>query len=299
MINFKIDCNEAVGYFGTEGCQEPDGELVKVLLAPQSLKLDIENDTFDKHTIDTLIKENKTTVLPEATFTSNAEEDVFSSIGNSGIQKFVRTGLFAGSFAFSEGGVCFSNALATLRRKKWGLIFVYADGRVVMGKTQDGYLVPFKASFVAKGTTTYNDGSTHTQYTMVFQLNKAGNNLWNESRVAFYPEGFDILELEGINLTSLETSNITATGFDLAVNIDCDGTTYVPNVDDNIVITEVATGNVAAINVNYTNEKYIVSGLSASTDYTVDLKDGTSQNVQDEDTGIWYASKTTTVTTAV
>lgn len=298
MINLKIDCNEAVGYFGTEGCQEPDGELVLPILTSPSLKLDIENDSFDKATLNKLIKEGRVTVLPEGTFTSSAEEDVFSAIGNSGIQKFVRTGLFGGSFAFSDGGVCFSNALSTLRRRKWGIMFVYSDGRVLAGRTSDNYLVPFKTSFVAKGTTTYNDGSTHTQYTMAFQLNKAGNNLWNSNRVAFNPDDFDALELSGINLTSLEANNITATGLDLAVNIDCDGTTFVPNIDANIVVTNAVTGNVVAATITLTGEKYIVTGLTSGTAYTIDLKDGTFDNVQDTDTGIWYAAKTITVTTA-
>ena len=71
-----------------------------------------------------------------------------------------------------------------------------------------------------------------------------------------------------------------------------------PNIDANIVVTNAVTGNVVAATITLTGEKYIVTGLTSGTAYTIDLKDGTFDNVQDTDTGIWYAAKTITVTTA-
>lgn len=294
-INLKKICDESVANFGTKGCQTTIGELVKPILVSPTLKLDVLTDDLDQAAVDSLICNGLIKVLPEGTFTPNAEENVRAAQGNSGVQKPVRDGLFAGSFSFCDGGTCFSNALSTLKNKKWALWFIDADGKLYTNNV-NGMISPFKASYVDKGTTAFNDGSTFTQYTMDFQFSKAGNKAWNTS-LEIIETDVDWLELDGVNDVTLEVSVVAG---DVVIDavLGCDGSTKVPNQETNFAVTDVATGTVTNPTATYdaSGEVYTIAGL-ASANYTVDLRNvADSCNVTKDAEGCYYASSTASFT---
>ena len=294
-IDIKFSCVEDIGRFGLKGCQKALGSLARPILFQKGIKLNLLTDTLDQAKIDELIQTDKMKVLPKGTFTSAAEEDVFETQGNSGEQSFVRAGLFGGDFTFTKGGTCLSNALATLRNGNWDMFLVGSNGDVAMEVTNDGYIKGFSTSHVSKGTTVYNDGSTSTKYSAKFQLDVQGSKAFNTAIKVFTPE-VDFLGLDGVNDSTIEFISATATEVKVKVNVSCDGTTEVPNLEAKFFLTKVADGSTSTPAATYdAGTKIYTIPLTAAGAYKLDIKDGTKQVVKDVE-GYYYAAKEITFT---
>ena len=295
-IDFTKSCDESGSNYGIKGCQSEIAELIKPFKVDPSLSLDTATSDLDQAALDVLICEGKVEALPEGVFTSNAEENVRATQGNAGILRPVRDGLFAGNFSFIEGATCLGNKLANLKNKKWGLWFADANGKLIVNRTSDGFVKPFFTSFVDKGTTQYNDGSNVTQYSLDFQLSKAGNRAWNEN-VDVYDGGIDWDQVQGVNDTNL---TVTVDGSDISLTaiLGRDGSTQVANQENNFRVIDTATNAPTNPVFTYdaTSGAYATTGLSAGS-YTIEFYDTVNScSIVKDSEGCYYASNTATFT---
>lgn len=261
-----LNCGE--GSVGTwfDGCKATPKDYTKAFLLAPSAKIDLATDTFDEAARAILIKSGKLIALNDALqINEGGAKNNIQTLPNKK-KLYVSQGLLEFMLEF-EASPCVVKALHKLTRKKWQLLLLDSEGKL-MFDNKGGQLNGFEINLLDVDNESVNDGGSKiAMVTLTAQLTQNGTKGYNERRSFIQDEAFyDINGVQDVTLSKATGSTLAIASFKLNVVSGCDGSSPILGFNTSqIKVYDAATGNaISGITWAYDeNGNYTPTGLTA------------------------------------
>lgn len=241
-----LNCGE--GSVGTwfDGCKTTPKDYTKAFLLAPSAVIDLATDTFDEAARAILIKNGKLIALNDVLQVNEAgAKNNIQTLPNKK-KLYVSQGLLEFMMEF-EASPCIVKALHKLTRKKWQLLLLDSEGKL-MFDNKNGQLNGFEINLLDVDNETVNDGGSKiAMITLTAQLTQNGTKGYNERRSFIQDDAFyDINGVQDVTLSKVTGTTLAVGSFKLNIVSGCDGSTPIEALNTNIKVYNATTGAVVA-----------------------------------------------------
>ncbi len=240
IIIDKLNCG--TGSVGTwfDGCKTTPKDYTKAFLLAPSAVIDLATDTFDEAARAILIKAGKLIALNDVLQVTEAgAKNNLQTLPNKK-KLYISQGLLEFAMEF-EASPCVVKALHKLTRKKWQLLLLDSEGKL-MFDNKNGQLNGFEINLLDVDNETVNDGGSKiAMVTLTAQLTQNGTKGYNERRSFIQDDAFyDINGVQDVTLS--KGSSLDVILFRLSILSGCDGSTPIEALNTNIKVYNATTG---------------------------------------------------------
>ena len=268
------NCQESILGTYFDGCAIEPKEIKKIfLLSP--LAVLSATDALDATTISTLIK--KKYLIPINEILQVAEAGAKNNVQTlpNKVKLFVSQGLYE----FMPDiivNICYVKALHRLKKKKWEILLVDADGRLYFDRKGTAFKGFATNLFMVENEAVSDGGSKTATVTLDIQLSQSGTRGYNERRsFKLDPTNEDYFnDITGIEDVVLSSVTLGHTAFKVKVLAGCDKSTPILGLDtENFKVVKSSDGTTVSATVTEVGDGiYSIDGASAG-DVTVQLYD--------------------------
>lgn len=237
-----LNCGQ--GSVGTwfDGCKTTPKDYTKAFLLAPSAVISLATDTFTEADRAELIKAGKLIALNDVLqITEGGAKNNFQTLPNKK-KIFISQGLLEFMLEF-EANPCLVKALHKLTRKKWQLILLDSEGKL-MFDNKNGQLNGFEVNEFSIDNESVNDGGSKiAMVTASLQLTQNGTKGYNERRSFIQDDAFyDINGVQDVTLSKVATTTLDVASFHLNIVGGCDGSTPILGLATQIQVYDAATG---------------------------------------------------------
>lgn len=239
-----LNCGQ--GSVGTwfDGCKTTPKDYTKVFLLAPSATIDLVAGSFNEAARAVLIKAGKLIALNDILQVTEAgAKNNMQTLPNKK-KLFISQGLLEFNMEF-EATPCLVKALHKLTRKKWQLLLLDSEGKL-MFDNKGGQLNGFEINLLDVDNESVNDGGSKiAMVTLTAQLTQNGTKGYNERRSFILDEAFyDINGVQDVTLSKTTGSTLSIAGFKLNIVAGCDGSSPIVGLNTNIKVYNATTGAV-------------------------------------------------------
>ena len=258
-----LNCGQ--GTVGTwfDGCKTTPKDYVKAFLLAPSAIFELLTDTFDEAARATLIKDGKLIALNDVLQISEAgAKNNIQTLPNKK-KLYVSQGLLEFMMEF-EASPCLVKALHALTRKKWQLLLLDSEGKL-MFDNKNGQLNGFEINLLDVDNESVNDGGSKiAMVTLTAQLTQNSTKGYNERRSFIQDDAFyDINGVQDVALSKVAGTTLDVMSFRLNVVSGCDGSTPVEGLATQIQVYDTAGVNQEITWTDNGDGTYTPAGLTA------------------------------------
>ena len=237
-----LNCGQ--GSVGTwfDGCKTTPKDYTKAFLLAPSVSIDLVSGTFNETTRATLIKSGKLIALNDILqITEAGAKNNYQTLPNKK-KLFISQGLLEFAMEF-EASPCLVKALHKLTRKKWQLLLLDSEGKL-MFDNKGGQLNGFEVNLLDVDNESVNDGGSKiAMITLTAQLTQNGTKGYNERRSFILDEAFyDINGVQDVTLSKVAGTTLDIASFKLNIVAGCDGSSLIVGLNTNIKVYNATTG---------------------------------------------------------
>lgn len=292
--------NCGTGSVGTwfDGCKTTPKDYTKAFLLAPSATIDLVAGSFNEAARAVLIKAGKLIALNDILQISEVgAKNNMQTLPNKK-KLFVSQGLLEFNMEF-EASPCVVKALHKLTRKKWQLLLLDSEGKL-MFDNKGGQLNGFEINLLDVDNESVNDGGSKiAMVTLTAQLTQNGTKGYNERRSFIQDEAFyDINGVQDVMLSKTTGSTLSIAGFKLNIVAGCDGSSSIVGLQSNIKVFNATTGAVIS-GITWADNgdgTYVPTGLTAG-DRLIKLYDTVNSTpVVDIESTQFYQSNVLAVT---
>jgi hypothetical protein len=295
----KLNCG--TGSVGTwfDGCKTTPKDYTKAFLLAPSAVIDLATDTFDEAARAVLIKAGQLIALNDVLQVTEAgAKNNIQTLPNKK-KLYISQGLLEFMMEF-EASPCVVKALHKLTRKKWQLLLLDSEGKLIFDN-KNGQLNGFEINLLDVDNESVNDGGSKiAMVTLTAQLTQNGTKGYNERRSFIQDDAlYDINGVQDVTLSKTEGTTLDIASFKLNIVGGCDGSIPILAFNNaHIKVFDAVTGNiVSGITWGFDeNGNYTPTGLTAG-DRLIKLYDSiNSTPVVDIESVQFYQSNILAVT---
>ncbi len=258
-----LNCGQ--GSVGTwfDGCKTTPKDYTKAFLLAPSVSIDLVSGTFNETTRATLIKSGKLIALNDILqITEAGAKNNYQTLPNKK-KLFISQGLLEFAMEF-EASPCLVKALHKLTRKKWQLLLLDSEGKL-MFDNKGGQLNGFEVNLLDVDNESVNDGGSKiAMITLTAQLTQNGTKGYNERRSFILDEAFyDINGVQDVTLSKVASTTLDIASFKLNIVAGCDGSSPIVGLNDQIQVYNTAGINQEVTWTDNGEGTYTPTGLTA------------------------------------
>lgn len=189
------------------------------------------------------------TQAPIATVTNSAESDILVTL-DSGLQVFLRYGMYNRNYETTSGGFCYAKALQGFNRSGYSILELDSDGQMLARKNADGTYSGFQTTFMYAPSPKMADLKT-TPYMNRFMLSYTPTEIVNNG-IIFTGAG-SLLSMMGlVDSVISKGGEGSTTILPIKVNTECAGADLIAMFPQlaavgNFIVTDKATGVVQTL----------------------------------------------------
>ncbi len=277
IIIDTLNCGS--GTIGTwiDGCNVSIKDIKKPFFIKKNVKISLKDDVFDEEKRAELIKSGQLVPLNDLLNTTEAgAKNNVQTFANK-IKKTVSQGLYEFGFELEENECLLKELHKIAAQKGWALLLLDSEDKLFFDSKNDN-LNGFSISDISVNNVTFNDGGSKiSMITVDVQLDQDGTAGFNKRRSFLVDE--TLIDLKGIQSVTLKTTDApAATSVKINVTGSCDNSTVVLGIATTNVRVRKASDNTVVAGTktyNATTGEYNIAGLTAATDYLIDLFDTT------------------------
>lgn len=237
-----LNCGQ--GSVGTwfDGCKTTPKDYTKAFLLAPSAVINLLTDTFDEAARAILIKAGKLVPLNDILQISEAgAKNNIQTLPNKRKLK-ISQGLLEFMMEF-EASPCLVKALHKLTRKKWQLLLLDSEGKL-MFDNKNGELNGFEIALLDVDNESVNDGGSKiAMVTLSAQLTQNGTKGYNERRSFITSdELYEIVGVQDVTLSKVAGTTLGITSFKLNIVAGCDGSSLIEGLESMIKVYNASTG---------------------------------------------------------
>ena len=257
--------NCGTGSVGTwfDGCKTTPKDYTKAFLLAPSATIDLVTGSFNEAARAVLIKAGKLIALNDILQVTEAgAKNNFQTLPNKK-KLYISQGLLEFMMEF-EASPCVVKALHKLTRKKWQLLLLDSEGKL-MFDNKVGQLNGFEINLLDLDNESVNDGGSKiAMVTLTAQLTQNGTKGYNERRSFVQDEAFyDINGVQNVTLSKVAGTTFDIGSFKLNIVAGCDGSSPIVGL-----ASQIQVYNTLGVNqeINWTDNgdgTYTPTGLTA------------------------------------
>lgn len=260
-----LNCGSGQAGTWFDGCKITAKDFTKAFLLSPAASIDLLTGTFDNAAIALLIKKGQLVPLNDVLQVAEAgAKSNFQTLPNKK-KLFISQGLYDFNLEF-EANVCLVKSLHKLTKKRWGLILLDSEGKLLFDN-KGGKLQGFEIQDFSVGNETVNDGGSKLAMVSVdIQLTQDGTKGYNERKsFMLSTDVLDFYAIDGVQDVTIKADTLSIAALKVSVLSGCDNSTPVLGLTTpNFRMLNASTGAVIAVTVAELGDgQYSITGATA------------------------------------